>query len=506
MTPGEYTQLTGRAGRRGIDVEGHAVVLWQPGLRPAHSSPGSPRPAPTRCGRASGPRTTWRSTWSARSAASRPARCWRARSRSSRPTASVVGLARQVSRNLEALDGYRESMTCHLGDAAGVRPAAGRAQAPRERPGPRRARRTRRAEAAALAGAAQARRRHPRADRPPLRAGRRGRPRGRQRRRGAPAGASPRTAGPAGCRSADFPSAVEPLGRVRVPRDFNPRSAAGPPRPRRLAARSSTVARPAGAGAAARRRPTTSELAGAARRRCAATRCTAATTARRTCAGPSAGPGCARETDALERRVEGKTHSIARTFDRVCAGARRRWATSTATQVTDGRAAARPGLQRVRPARRRVPARRAVGRADARPSSPRSSPRWSTRPGAPTTSSPPVPAGAGAGARCTEMGRLWARLAQAESRPAAVRSCASPTPASPGRPGAGRPARGSSRCSTTTPEMTAGDFVRCCKQLVDLLGQVGRRRGDGAGRRCAGPPAQAIDAVRRGVVAYSLTA
>lgn len=34
LTPGEYTQLTGRAGRRGIDVEGHAVVLWQTGVRP----------------------------------------------------------------------------------------------------------------------------------------------------------------------------------------------------------------------------------------------------------------------------------------------------------------------------------------------------------------------------------------------------------------------------------------------------------------------------------------
>lgn len=30
LTPGEYTQLTGRAGRRGIDVEGHAVVIWDP--------------------------------------------------------------------------------------------------------------------------------------------------------------------------------------------------------------------------------------------------------------------------------------------------------------------------------------------------------------------------------------------------------------------------------------------------------------------------------------------
>ncbi len=30
LSPGEYTQLTGRAGRRGIDALGHAVVLWSP--------------------------------------------------------------------------------------------------------------------------------------------------------------------------------------------------------------------------------------------------------------------------------------------------------------------------------------------------------------------------------------------------------------------------------------------------------------------------------------------
>ena len=30
LTPGEYTQLTGRAGRRGIDPEGYAVVCWNP--------------------------------------------------------------------------------------------------------------------------------------------------------------------------------------------------------------------------------------------------------------------------------------------------------------------------------------------------------------------------------------------------------------------------------------------------------------------------------------------
>ena len=36
LTPGEYTQLTGRAGRRGIDVEGHAVVQWSPEVDPRH--------------------------------------------------------------------------------------------------------------------------------------------------------------------------------------------------------------------------------------------------------------------------------------------------------------------------------------------------------------------------------------------------------------------------------------------------------------------------------------
>lgn len=35
LTPGEYTQLTGRAGRRGIDIEGHAVVVWTEDLEPA---------------------------------------------------------------------------------------------------------------------------------------------------------------------------------------------------------------------------------------------------------------------------------------------------------------------------------------------------------------------------------------------------------------------------------------------------------------------------------------
>ena len=59
LTPGEYTQLTGRAGRRGIDVEGHAVVLWHAGLDPAVGGRAWPAPGPTRSTPASSPPTTW---------------------------------------------------------------------------------------------------------------------------------------------------------------------------------------------------------------------------------------------------------------------------------------------------------------------------------------------------------------------------------------------------------------------------------------------------------------
>ena len=59
LTPGEYTQLTGRAGRRGIDVEGHAVVLWNPGRPPnPPRSPAWPPPGPSRCAARSRRRTT----------------------------------------------------------------------------------------------------------------------------------------------------------------------------------------------------------------------------------------------------------------------------------------------------------------------------------------------------------------------------------------------------------------------------------------------------------------
>ena len=57
LTPGEYTQLTGRAGRRGIDVEGHAVVLWILTSIPPKSRDWR-RPGRSRCAVRSRRRTT----------------------------------------------------------------------------------------------------------------------------------------------------------------------------------------------------------------------------------------------------------------------------------------------------------------------------------------------------------------------------------------------------------------------------------------------------------------
>ena len=105
LTPGEYTQLTGRAGRRGIDVEGHAVVLWQPGVDPRRW-PAWPAPGPTRCAPASGPRTTWRSTWSARSARTAAALLESSFAQFQADRA-VVGIARQARRSRAAWPSWR---------------------------------------------------------------------------------------------------------------------------------------------------------------------------------------------------------------------------------------------------------------------------------------------------------------------------------------------------------------------------------------------------------------
>ncbi|NUT72317.1 RNA helicase [Pseudarthrobacter sp. C4D7] len=115
ITAGEYTQLTGRAGRRGIDVEGHAVVLWKPGTDPtAVAGLASRRTYPLN--------SSFRPTYNM--SINLLAQFGRARAREILESSfaqfqadrSVVGLARQVRSREESLAGYARSMTCHLGD------------------------------------------------------------------------------------------------------------------------------------------------------------------------------------------------------------------------------------------------------------------------------------------------------------------------------------------------------------------------------------------------------
>ena len=91
ITPGEYTQLTGRAGRRGIDVEGHAVVLWQPGMDPAAvAGLASTRTYPLRSSFKPVVQHGGQPGRPVRPATAR-ATCWSPRSRSSRPTGRSSG-------------------------------------------------------------------------------------------------------------------------------------------------------------------------------------------------------------------------------------------------------------------------------------------------------------------------------------------------------------------------------------------------------------------------------
>jgi len=118
ITPGEYTQLTGRAGRRGIDVEGHSVVQWQPGMDPAAiASLASRRTYPLN--------SSFRPTYNM--AANLIDQFGRSRTREILESSfaqfqadrSVVGLAREVKEGERSLAGYAEAMTCDLGDFAG---------------------------------------------------------------------------------------------------------------------------------------------------------------------------------------------------------------------------------------------------------------------------------------------------------------------------------------------------------------------------------------------------
>ncbi len=114
---GEYTQLTGRAGRRGIDVEGHSVIQWIDGMDPqAVASLASRRTYPLN--------SSFTPTYNM--AVNLIEQFGRERTREILESSfaqfqadrAVVDLARRVRSQEESMAGYEKSMTCHLGDFA----------------------------------------------------------------------------------------------------------------------------------------------------------------------------------------------------------------------------------------------------------------------------------------------------------------------------------------------------------------------------------------------------
>ncbi|QTX04765.1 DEAD/DEAH box helicase [Agromyces archimandritae] len=115
ITPGEYTQLTGRAGRRGIDVEGHSVIQWVDGLDPeAVAALASRRSYPMN--------SSFRPTYNM--AVNLIEQFGRERTRQVleqsfaqfQADRAVVDLARTLRKQEDSLAGYEQAMQCHLGD------------------------------------------------------------------------------------------------------------------------------------------------------------------------------------------------------------------------------------------------------------------------------------------------------------------------------------------------------------------------------------------------------
>lgn len=117
ITSGEYTQLTGRAGRRGIDVEGHAVVQWSEGMDPqAVAALASRRTYPLN--------SSFRPTYNMAVnlidlfGVDRARQILESSFAQFQADRAVVGLARQVREAEHSLAGYQKSMECEHGDFA----------------------------------------------------------------------------------------------------------------------------------------------------------------------------------------------------------------------------------------------------------------------------------------------------------------------------------------------------------------------------------------------------
>ncbi len=115
ITPGEFTQLTGRAGRRGIDTEGHAVVLWRDGLDPrAVAGLASRRTYPLISSFA--PSYNMAINMVQTVGRDRALSLLEQSFAQFQTDKSVVASARRVAKDAEAIKDYLEAAKCELGD------------------------------------------------------------------------------------------------------------------------------------------------------------------------------------------------------------------------------------------------------------------------------------------------------------------------------------------------------------------------------------------------------
>jgi ATP-dependent RNA helicase HelY len=415
---------------------------------------------------------------------------------------SVVGLAKRIERNAETLAGYAASMQCHLGDFTEY-------AALRRRLSDREKALSRQGVADSRDAAAGSLRRLKAGDVIAVPGG---------RRAGLAVVLDPGIGGDADPRplvltedrwagrlsAADFPVPVEALGRMRLPRNVDHRV----PRTRRDLASAlrdtgiiaPTPGRRRGNGAAAHggHGAEDPELA-TLRRALRAHPCHG-------CADREAHARWAerytrleRENEQIRQKVRATTHSLARAFDRIRAllgerdyldgetvtpnGTRlaRLWGESDLLTAECLRHGVWDGLEPAELASV-VSALVYEARRDIGPV-------------------PRVPSGAVAEALAKTVG-IWSELEADERRHHVERTR---------EPDLGfawpmhRWARGESLAAVLTAaeqngsELSAGDFVRWCRQVVDLLDQIAdvSGRGEGVGRAAAG----AVSAIRRGVVA-----
>jgi ATP-dependent RNA helicase HelY len=522
LTAGEYTQLTGRAGRRGIDVEGHAVVLWQPGMDPAalaglagtrtYPLNSSFRPSYNMAVNLTG--------WAGRARASAMLESSFAQFQADR---GVVGLTRQVRKNRDMLKELTAAMTCDRGDFTDYAEIR-RAISVQESDLSRNRASSRRAEAAQ--SLAQLRPgdiiRVPGGRRagvavvlqPGLREARRhGGGNGSRSRRGQAAVAIPAASelgpGPLVLTAAhqvkrlspaDFPMPAEVIDRIRIPGSFSPRS---PQHRRDLASTvrnriaGRDIGKPSRASDTERNGAETAGQVTELRRRLRQHACHGCPDREEHARYAERYLRLSRETEALEHRVAGRSHVIARTFDRVCTVLEHLGYLSGETVTVDGKRLA--GLYSELDLLAAECLRHGLwdGLSAAELAACVSTLTYESR--QPDDMQPPrLPKGRVPDVLAA-MARTWAELDQLEKdnhlsflRP----------------PDAGfawaayRWARGArlEAVLDETPDLTPGDFVRAVKQLLDLLDQIAAAAGGGD---LTGTARSAIDALRRGVIAYS---